>query len=98
MGLFEIGPFSNGTVSIAKSIALAFWRGSKTLVGGGDTISALKKAEVSENEVTHVSTGVVELHLDILQEMKCPVLRCCKENNVHYKCCKSLYFCSVCDD
>lgn len=57
MGLFEIRPFSNGTVSIAKSIALAFWRGSTTLVGGGDTISALKKAEVSENEVTHVSTG-----------------------------------------
>ena len=57
MGLFEIGPFSNGTVSIAKIIALAFWGGSKTLVGGGNTISALKKAEVSENEVTHVSTG-----------------------------------------
>jgi phosphoglycerate kinase len=57
MGLFEIGPFSNGTISIAKSIALAFWRGSKTLVGGGDTIAALKKADVSENEVTHVSTG-----------------------------------------
>jgi phosphoglycerate kinase len=57
MGLFEIGPFSNGTISIAKSIALAFWRGSKTLLGGGDTIAALKKADVSENEVTHVSTG-----------------------------------------
>jgi len=57
MGLFEIGPFSNGTISVAKSIALAFWRGSKTLIGGGDTIAALKKASVSENEVTHVSTG-----------------------------------------
>jgi phosphoglycerate kinase len=57
MGLFEIGPFSNGTISIAKSIALAFWRGSKTLVGGGDTIAALKEADVSESEVTHVSTG-----------------------------------------
>lgn len=57
MGVFEIGLFRNGTNNIAKSMALAFWRGSKTIIGGGDTLSALKKAEVSELEVTHVSTG-----------------------------------------
>ena len=57
MGIFEIGLFRNGTNNIAKSMALAFWRGSKTIIGGGDTLDALKKAEVSELEVTHVSTG-----------------------------------------
>jgi phosphoglycerate kinase len=57
MGVFEIGLFRNGTNNIAKSMALAFWRGSKTIIGGGDTLEALKKAEVSELEVTHVSTG-----------------------------------------
>jgi len=57
MGVFEIGLFRNGTNNIAKSMALAFWRGSKTIIGGGDTLSALKKAEVSVLEVTHVSTG-----------------------------------------
>ena len=57
MGIFEIELFRNGTNNIAKSMALAFWRGSKTIIGGGDTLSALKKAEVSELEVTHVSTG-----------------------------------------
>jgi phosphoglycerate kinase len=57
MGLFEIPQFANGTVNIARSIALAFWRGSQTLVGGGDTIEALKTADVSEREVSHVSTG-----------------------------------------
>ncbi len=57
MGFFEIGLFSNGTVNIAKSMALAYWRGSKTLIGGGDTLEAMKRAEVSENEVSHVSTG-----------------------------------------
>jgi phosphoglycerate kinase len=57
MGLFEIGPFSNGTVNIAKSMALAYWRGSKTLIGGGDTLEAMKRAGVSEGEVSHVSTG-----------------------------------------
>jgi phosphoglycerate kinase len=57
MGLFEIGLFANGTINIAKSMALAYWRGSKTLVGGGDTLEAMKSAGVSEGEVSHVSTG-----------------------------------------
>jgi phosphoglycerate kinase len=57
MGLFEIGLFVNGTLNIAKSMALAFWRGSTTLIGGGDTLEAMKKAGVSEGEVSHVSTG-----------------------------------------
>lgn len=57
MGLFEIPQFANGTVSIARDIALAFWRGSQTLIGGGDTIEGLKVADVSEREVSHVSTG-----------------------------------------
>ena len=57
MGMFEMGQFANGTMNVAKSMALAFWRGAMTLVGGGDTIVALKKSGVSENEVTHLSTG-----------------------------------------
>ena len=57
MGLFENRLFANGTISLAKSMALAFWRGSKTLIGGGDTLEAMKKAGVSEGEVSHVSTG-----------------------------------------
>jgi phosphoglycerate kinase len=57
MGLFEIPMFANGTINIAKSMALAFWRGSKTLVGGGDTLQAMKTSGVSEGEVSHVSTG-----------------------------------------
>ena len=57
MGMFEIKPFSNGTMNVAKSMALAYWRGSKTLIGGGDTLEAMKRAGVAENEVNHVSTG-----------------------------------------
>jgi phosphoglycerate kinase len=57
MGMFEIKVFSNGTINIAKSMALAYWRGSKTLIGGGDTLEAMKRAGVAENEVSHVSTG-----------------------------------------
>ena len=57
MGMFEVSQFSAGTMSVAKSMDLAFWRGAMTLVGGGDSIAALKKSGVSENEVTHLSTG-----------------------------------------
>jgi phosphoglycerate kinase len=57
MGFFEKDVFSNGTINIAKSMALAYWRGSTTLIGGGDTLEAIKKAGVSESEVSHVSTG-----------------------------------------
>jgi phosphoglycerate kinase len=57
MGLFEIKHFANGTDDIAKTMALAYWRGSKTLIGGGDTLEAMKRAGVSEREVSHVSTG-----------------------------------------
>ena len=57
MGMFEVRSFANGTVNLAKSIALAYWRGAKTLVGGGDTLEAMKKSGVNESEVSHVSTG-----------------------------------------
>jgi phosphoglycerate kinase len=57
MGFFEKDLFSHSTKSIAMSMALAFWRGVKTLVGGGDTLEAMKVAGVSEKEVSHVSTG-----------------------------------------
>ncbi|MDQ4074411.1 MAG: phosphoglycerate kinase, partial [Thermoproteota archaeon] len=57
MGYFEKEMFSHGTKSIAISMALAFWRGAKTLVGGGDTLESMRISGVSEKEVTHVSTG-----------------------------------------
>lgn len=57
MGFFEKDVFSYGTKSIAVSMALAYWRGVKTLIGGGDTLEAMRVSGVSEKEVTHVSTG-----------------------------------------
>ncbi len=57
MGIFEVDEFSHGTVDIARALALAYWRGAHTVIGGGDTAAALRKAEVLENEVDYVSTG-----------------------------------------
>ena len=57
MGLFEKEQFSHGTIDVAKSLALAYHRGATTIVGGGDTIAALRIAGISEREVSHISTG-----------------------------------------
>lgn len=57
MGVFEVDDFSSGTTHVARAVALATWRGSITVVGGGDTTSALRKAEVLLSEISHVSTG-----------------------------------------
>lgn len=57
MGLFEISDYSNGTIAVARSVALATWRGATTVVGGGDSASALTRAEVLMSEINHVSTG-----------------------------------------
>ncbi|HMS86079.1 MAG TPA: phosphoglycerate kinase [Nitrospira sp.] len=57
LGAFEVDECADGTVDIARAIALAHWRGAFTVVGGGDTVAAVRKAEVLETEISHVSTG-----------------------------------------
>ena len=57
LGVFERDECAEGTVDIARAMALAHWRGAFTVIGGGDTVAALRKAEVLETEVSHVSTG-----------------------------------------
>lgn len=56
MGVFEIDKFSNGTVNIAKMLAEITEKGTISIIGGGDSVAALAKANVYD-KVTHVSTG-----------------------------------------
>ena len=53
MGVFEIDAFSAGTVAMANAIAKCQGR---TVVGGGDSVAAVKKIGVSD-KITHISTG-----------------------------------------
>jgi phosphoglycerate kinase len=53
MGVFEIDAFAQGTVGVAKAVASA---PGITIVGGGDSIAAIKKAGVTDT-ITHISTG-----------------------------------------
>jgi phosphoglycerate kinase len=53
MGVFEMPKFTEGTFGIAKILADS---GATTVIGGGDSASAVKKAGVAK-QMTHVSTG-----------------------------------------
>jgi phosphoglycerate kinase len=53
MGIFEIEPFAAGTVKVAQAVAAS---GAVSIVGGGDSIAAVKKAGVKD-KISHISTG-----------------------------------------
>jgi phosphoglycerate kinase len=53
MGVFEIDAFAQGTIAVAQAVANV--RGT-TVIGGGDSIAAVKKAGVADR-ITHISTG-----------------------------------------
>jgi phosphoglycerate kinase len=56
LGVFEIDQFAKGTVEIAKLVAQATENGATSVVGGGDSVAAVKKAGV-DKKITHISTG-----------------------------------------
>ncbi len=53
LGVFEMAQFAQGTLGIAEAVAAC---GGFTLIGGGDSISAVKKAGVADR-ISHISTG-----------------------------------------
>lgn len=56
MGVFEMPKFAEGTLAIVKSVIGLTARGGVTIVGGGDSISALKQTH-HYKDISHVSTG-----------------------------------------
>ncbi|WP_029036370.1 phosphoglycerate kinase [Salinimicrobium xinjiangense] len=56
MGVFEMQPFAKGTIAIGEHIAAATRNGAFSLVGGGDSVAAVKKFGL-EDQVSYVSTG-----------------------------------------
>lgn len=56
MGVFEMPNFAHGTIGIAESLSQATKNGANTIVGGGDSVAAIRQLGF-ENEVSHISTG-----------------------------------------
>jgi len=56
LGVFEMPTFANGTIQLGKYIAEATEKGAFSLVGGGDSVSAVKQFGL-ESKMSYVSTG-----------------------------------------
>ena len=56
MGVFEMSNFSAGTLAVASAIAEVTDNGAFTVVGGGDSVAAVRGAGLADR-ISHVSTG-----------------------------------------
>lgn len=56
MGVFEMSSFEEGTKQVAHAIAKATGKGAYSLIGGGDSVAAINKYNLS-GQVSYVSTG-----------------------------------------
>ena len=70
MGVFEIDKFAEGTKQVATLITEATKKGATTVVGGGDSVSAIKKFKL-EGGFSHISTGG-GASLELLEGKKLP--------------------------
>jgi phosphoglycerate kinase len=56
MGVFEMEPFDKGTKAVALAVAQATEKGARSIIGGGDSASAVAKLGL-EDKISHISTG-----------------------------------------
>lgn len=78
LGVFEMDKFSEGTISIGNSIAIATQNGAFSLVGGGDSVAAVKKFNF-DKKVSYVSTGGGAM-LESLEGRRLPGIQAIYEN------------------
>jgi phosphoglycerate kinase len=75
MGVFEIKEASKGTFDIAE--AMAANAGAKNIIGGGDSVKAVKKAKLGD-KMTFISTGG-GASLELLEGKILPGVACLKD-------------------
>lgn len=69
MGMFELEPFAAGTLGVARAVAGS---GAFSVVGGGDSVAALRKLDLADS-VGHLSTGG-GASLEFIQGLELPGL------------------------
>jgi 3-phosphoglycerate kinase len=76
VGVFEIDAFARGTEEVAKIVAEATGKGSITVVGGGDSVTAVNKFGLA-SKMSHVSTGG-GASLELLEGNALPGIEVCR--------------------
>ena len=56
LGVFEMPAFAKGTIEIARAVAAATAKGATSIIGGGDSVAAIRQAGLAD-KVSHISTG-----------------------------------------
>lgn len=56
MGVFEMEPYSHGTIAVAQAVAEETAHGAFSLIGGGDSVAAIEKSGLAD-QVSFISTG-----------------------------------------
>ena len=56
MGCFEMPKFANGTFGVCKAVAEVAANGGVSIIGGGDSVSAVNKSGLAD-KMSHISTG-----------------------------------------
>ena len=77
MGVFEFENFQNGSKEVAVAVANATQQGAYSLIGGGDSVAAIKKFELQE-KVSYISTGGGAM-LEFLEGKELPGIKAIKE-------------------
>jgi phosphoglycerate kinase len=76
MGVFEMPNFVEGTFELAKAVARS---NATSIIGGGDSVAAIKQAGLSE-KITHISTGG-GASLEMLEGIILPGLAALQDRN-----------------
>lgn len=80
LGVFEKTGFEKGTYALIDTLVELTAKGAKTIVGGGDSVSALKQKGVEDSKLTHVGTGG-GASLEFLEGLPLPGIACLDEKS-----------------
>lgn len=78
LGVFELDKFKQGTKSMAISVASATIRGAFSLIGGGDSVAAINKYNLTD-QISYVSTGGGAM-LEYLEGKELPAIKALMED------------------
>jgi 3-phosphoglycerate kinase len=79
MGIFEYDSFDSGTRVLAEAIADLTDNDGTTIIGGGDSVAAIRKFGIADERFTHLSTGG-GASLKFLEGEKLPAIACLDAN------------------